>query len=433
MSSAAYMMLATSSRPQSPRTPTQATAMSDEQMDLVEILRSGEDSRLRRHRLERSDTVALPSVALFCGADQDGEADWDEHRPWVLEILPETEPPPARKRQKRSNGCGARIHTRAKADRRWKGVLDGVSADVVALQDEYFTPDMKRELLLGQERCGCSRSGVGCAICGNPLGALFTPCARHSPSANTNFSTPHYTFLRAGVSPPLPHPTRRPSDDNITGRGEREALQRRIRDREEITQLRARMRAVQQQPQPPPRPLPRTGDPPESVPFLSAAALRRENRDRERRAREEHMAARVAELAAAGADDGRAFEAWADATLQRATATAAAADVGDVVVDLSPLMPVRGGSLADFVNPREFSEEERRRDWQLSVARTFGRDWPSMPRTIERTTAVPEPLPRHTLEEVLVMGRHASENRGAEDQEKEETTSTPRPRPFFER
>jgi hypothetical protein len=138
--------------------------MSDEQMDLVEILRSGDDSRLRRHRPERTAAQA-DAVVLFCGADQDsGPADWDEQRPWAVAILPETEPPPARKRQRRSNGCGARIHVRAIPDRRWRGLSDGVSAEVVPLEERYFTPEMKREVLMGKERCGCCRSGVGCAI-----------------------------------------------------------------------------------------------------------------------------------------------------------------------------------------------------------------------------------------------------------------------------
>lgn len=161
MSTASYIL--STSMAQSPSTPTQAISMSDEQMDLVEILRSGEDSRLRRHRPERNDGPALPAVVLFCGADQEIE-DWDEHRPGFVQMLPDTAPPPARKRQKKSNGCGARIHARAVPERRWRGLLDGVSADVVPLQDEYFTFDMRRELLLGKERCGCARSGVGCAI-----------------------------------------------------------------------------------------------------------------------------------------------------------------------------------------------------------------------------------------------------------------------------
>ncbi|KAJ6620371.1 hypothetical protein B0H10DRAFT_2188622 [Mycena sp. CBHHK59/15] len=350
MSFASYTIIAPSSMPPSPTTPTQTTLMSEEQMDLVEILRSGEDSRLRRHRPERADpAAALSAVVLFCGADQENEADWDEHRPWTVAILPDTTPPPARKRQKRSNGCGARIHARAIPDRRWRGMLDGVSGDVVPLQDQYFTPDMKRELLMGKERCGCSRSGVGCSICGNALGALFTPCARHAPSsANTNFSSSHYTFLRSAVSPPLPLLTRPVSSANreiMAGRAERESLQRRMRDREEIQQLRARARAGQPSTRPADerrQELTRPGD------------IRRA--ERERRAREDH----IAEMMESEVDDGRAFEAWADATIQRATATAAS-PVPDGMVDLTALM--RGGPVA----PRELSEEERRTDWDRGI------------------------------------------------------------------
>ncbi|KAF8191535.1 hypothetical protein K438DRAFT_1762716 [Mycena galopus ATCC 62051] len=380
-----YTLLATSS-PQSPITSTQA--MTDDQMDLVEILRSGEDSRLRRYRPERTDPLASPAVVLFCGsADQETEADWDEHRPGIVEMLPEITPLPARKRQKRSNGCGARIHGRAMADRRWRGLLEGASVDVVRLADEYFTSDMKRELLLGKERCGCSRTGVGCAVwlvfsltfytlisleihSGNPLGTLFTPCSRHSPSSpNSNFSSSHYTFLRAAVSPPLPPPTRRvsiPNDEFLTGRVDRETLQRRIREREELHQLRARVRAVQ----PPTRRVP----------------LREET---------------------VQSTGGRAaFDAWADATLQRAAATA------QDVVDLAPLMDLRRSASPPELAPpgpqREVSEEERRREWQRGVVttagRSFGREWPTITRTIERTTAPPEPLSRRVLDELRQAG-----------------------------
>ncbi|KAJ7144930.1 hypothetical protein C8R43DRAFT_953718 [Mycena crocata] len=435
MSTAAYTMLSTSSMPQSPRTPTQATSMSDEQMDLVDILRSGEDSRLRRHRTERSAAPTLPAVVLFCGADQEIEADWDEHRPWVVEMLPETQPPPPRKRQKRSNGCGVRIHTRAVPDRRWSGQLDGVSPDVVALEDKYFTPDMRREIMLGKDRCGCARSGVGCAICGNPLGALFTPCTRHNNPHSTASSTPPYTFLRAAVSPPLPAASTRrvsiPADDILGSRGEREALQRRIRDREELQQLRARMRAAAARP-------PRTGEAEDnrlsemSRLFATGTAGPPARRDRERLAREgmaltEHIAATRASDSA----DGREFEAWVDSTIQRATATAAS-DV-PVVVDLSALM--------DSATPpepatarRELSEEERRRDWQQqrnslsATSRSFGRDWPpAMSRTIERTTAIPESLSRRTPDEVLWPISSTTEET---EEQKEETVPT---RTFFER
>ncbi|KAJ6546872.1 hypothetical protein B0H19DRAFT_1237602 [Mycena capillaripes] len=411
MSAVAYTLLATSPRPQSPSTPTQAS-MSDEQMDLVEILRSGEDSRLRRWRPERNDAAASAPVVLFCGSDKDSEVDWDEHRPWEIEIIPETRAPlPARKRQKRSSGCGARIHARAVPDRRWRALLDGASTDVVELEDKYFTGDMKRELLMGKERCGCRRSGVGCAICGNPLGALFTPCARHTPSSPaTQFASSHYTFLRAAVSPPIPS-TRRvsvPADEVLTARGEREALQRRIRDREELQQLRARMRAAQQpQTRPPPSRDP-SDDLVTAANATTVSSLRGMDRERERRSQrmqqqQENAALHMGRLQAAG-DHGRAaFAAWADATLQRATATAAS-DV-PVVVDLSSLMDFRAPASppepAAAPAARELSEEERRRDWQRGVfstaSRTFGRDWPTMSQTVEGTTttvAVPGPEPR---------------------------------------
>ncbi|KAJ6500676.1 hypothetical protein C8R45DRAFT_77057 [Mycena sanguinolenta] len=383
MSTSPYTLLATSPRPQSPGTPTQAptqASMPDVQMDLVEILRSGEDSRLRRYRPERNESLASHTV-LFCGADSTSQEaeDWDERRPWIVEMLPETAPPPARKRQKRSNGCGTRIHARAVAERRWRALLDGASLDIVGLADDYFTLDMKRELLLGKERCGCVRSGVGCAVCGNPLGTLYTPCSRHTPSAHTsNFAGSHYTFLRAAVSPPLPAPTRRvsiPNDEFITARVDRESLQRRLREREELNQFRARVRAAQQ---------PMSRPPPRNEP------TRPEWERRIDEARQEALNSRAA------------FDAWADATIQRATATAALD-----VVDLSPLLR-RSASPPEYappVAPREVSEEERRRDWQRGVINTatrpFGRDWPTITRTIERTTAPAEPLSRRAILEEL--------------------------------
>ncbi|KAJ6497137.1 hypothetical protein C8R47DRAFT_1318095 [Mycena vitilis] len=473
MSSAAYTLLATSPRPRS-STPTQESM--SEEIDLLEILRSGEDSRQRRYRPDRlaHDLSASPAVVLFCGADQDGtDLDWDEHRPWVVAMLPETEPPPARKRQKRSNGCGARVHAAAVPDRRWRAQAEGASGDVVDLDDVYFSSDMKRELLMGKERCGCRRTGVGCAICGNPLGALFTPCTRHAPtSPSTSFSASHYTFLRAAVSPPIPNPTspRRvslPADDV---RGEREALQRRIRDREELVQLRDRVRAVHQSHTSRASGAPRNPfDPAEDFAF----AGRRADRERRMHAMQQQRA-HLVQAAAAGAgagDDGHAaFEAWADATLQRATATAAS-DV-PVVVDLSALMDLRASPTAETPEPaptpapaaqapRELSEEERRRDWQRGVMsaarRSLEQDWPTMGRrmesleelramsrpveggavpprrftldelrrgTIERTTALPQQPESHLPDGVRTVGRpslHAERMEG----EREAPTRAP--------
>jgi hypothetical protein len=169
-------------------------------------------------------------------------------------------------------------------------------------------------------------------------------------------------------------------DEPPTGRVEREALSRRLREREE---LRARMRVSQQQQLQSMR-IPPRGD------------ASRENSRAEWERRIEEV--RLQESAGRTAADGRlAFEAWADATLQRATATAAS-DVP--VVDLSPLMDLRRSASPPEPAPaspaaREVSEEERRRDWQRGggvfpgASRSY-REWPTITRTIERTTAPPE-------------------------------------------
>ncbi|KAJ7184446.1 hypothetical protein C8R46DRAFT_1064093 [Mycena filopes] len=191
-------------------------------------------------------------------------------------------------------------------------------------------------------------------------------------------------------------------------------------------------------------------------------------------------------------DNGRAaFEAWADATLERATATATAADA-PVVVDLSALVNLRGPTApptaapasattttvgAGSAAPRELSEEERRRDWQRGAGRSEREreSWPSFgyygPRTIERVTAQPAlegESASTTLEDALRVryghnrsgGREVRISAGAgvgvggggepqpvvvdvrvtqdvEGEDKEDAEGTPRPRPrtrtFFER
>ncbi|KAF7298432.1 hypothetical protein MKEN_01368300 [Mycena kentingensis (nom. inval.)] len=209
-------------------------------MDLIEMLRSGDDSRQRRHRPERT-IPKVPQVALFCGADlpASDEPEWDQHRSWTVQIVPEDEPEavvPPRKRLRRTNGCGTRIHTHADPDKTWTGLPDGVNRElVIPLAEKYFSADAKRELMLGSERCGCTRTGRGCAVCGNVLGAYFKPCERHVSflSHFSSLSKPHYVFLRNAVSPPLPEPPRRTSDDSS---------HRRPRDREEFQRLRARIR-----------------------------------------------------------------------------------------------------------------------------------------------------------------------------------------------
>ncbi|KAJ7221564.1 hypothetical protein GGX14DRAFT_694763 [Mycena pura] len=493
MATAYYAPLATPSLPQSPSTPTQPSPLSEGQMDAglytdinferdfgqwfnsPDILRSGEDSRLRRHRPQRrASEVVPPPAVLFCGEDQGPDAGWDEHRPWTVETLPETEmPPPPRKRQRRSNGCGARIHTRAEPDKRWLGSLDDVRGDVVvALEEEYFQPDMRRELLLGKERCGCCKSGVGCAICGNPLGALFTPCPRHAltPSHTAGFAAAHYIFLRSAVSPPLP--TRRVQATSEDIRNEREIIQRRIREREEYQQyqqMRTRARAAQMQgrSQTQTRAADVAAD--DHRVQLPRFLMRREResdpyayRAREEphpynpyRAREELPAAvppeqpSVLHPAASRVPHeppppvlaptvDRAFEAWADETIQRATAVAAS-DV-PVVVDLSALMDLP----ASEPRPGPGSQPQHRTDRDSDSPR-FGTSewWRNMQLQGGIVSATRQPSVQEwtamTLRSMAALSGNADQARESqtsttrETEEQEQDKEEAAPRTFFER
>jgi hypothetical protein len=114
---------------------------------------------------------------------------------------------------------------------------------------------------------------------------------------------------------------------------------------------------------------------------------------------------------AAGTENRAAFEAWADATLQRATATAASDS--PLVVDLSALVDLRASVDASPPEPatappsRELSEEERRRDWQRGVvSRAFGREWPTMSPMAEGTGSAPEPL--GTIEDLRRVVQNAT-------------------------
>ncbi|KAJ7451280.1 hypothetical protein B0H11DRAFT_2076371 [Mycena galericulata] len=154
--------------------------------------------------------LTAPGIALSCGAEHEADPAtddwWDARRPAVVPFLPwpseqpqdRTEPqrPP-----RRSTGCGARVHPRAYAARdggHWVGYVDGMERTVVIrLDGQYFR---KRSALgLGGAACGCVADGVGCAVCGNALGALHIPCRVH----RTNTGPAHYVFLPSAVSPSI--------------------------------------------------------------------------------------------------------------------------------------------------------------------------------------------------------------------------------------
>ncbi|KAJ7452202.1 hypothetical protein FB451DRAFT_1565937 [Mycena latifolia] len=172
-----------------------------------------EGSRLRRRPAVVLRAPTIESAAIYCGAcDPDTSSDiftddYDEYRPWALQILPEAQsPPPPRPRnsRSRSNGCGAQVHGAVSMMRRnqcWFGWKDGLASTVVALDTEYFPSAMAESLDLkngGTSACGCIVSGLGCAVCGNALGTRQNYCSVHSPSSAGRDG---YVFLTTAVSP----------------------------------------------------------------------------------------------------------------------------------------------------------------------------------------------------------------------------------------
>ncbi|KAJ7481389.1 hypothetical protein B0H11DRAFT_2193535 [Mycena galericulata] len=204
---------------------------------VVASISAGDTSRLRRRPAVVLRGSPTDRVTIYCGAEDPltsgdiFESEYDEYRPWSVQILPEyTPPPPPRTKYPitRSNGCGAPVHYAARAVRRgqrWYGWKEDLEPTVVPLDNIYFSSDTTKSLGLtnGEAECGCSTSGIGCAICGNPLGARIIRCATHSIHAINPADRDVYTFLPTAVSPAASsnadaltpetreHPTRRAS------------------------------------------------------------------------------------------------------------------------------------------------------------------------------------------------------------------------------
>ncbi|KAJ7463519.1 hypothetical protein B0H11DRAFT_2285352 [Mycena galericulata] len=204
---------------------------------VVASISAGDTSRLRRRPAVVLRGSPTDRVTIYCGAEDPltsgdiFESEHDEYRPWSVQILPEyTPPPPPRTKYPitRSNGCGAPVHYAARAVRRgqrWYGWKEHLEPTVVPLDNIYFSSDTTKSLGLtnGEAECGCSTSGIGCAICGNPLGARIIRCATHSIHAINPADRDVYTFLPTAVSPAASsnadaltpetreHPTRRAS------------------------------------------------------------------------------------------------------------------------------------------------------------------------------------------------------------------------------
>ncbi|KAJ7793240.1 hypothetical protein B0H14DRAFT_2927472 [Mycena olivaceomarginata] len=133
-------------------------------------------------------------VVLFCGLDI-----IEPPHSQILSSPPSSIIEPPHKRQKRSTGCGARIHTGARAGRHWRGSVSRAGPDVIPLERAYFPPEAIKHLNLHEKNCGCAIRGVGCRVCGNALGAVETWCELH-PGGIPDLAC---AFLPCAVSPTL--------------------------------------------------------------------------------------------------------------------------------------------------------------------------------------------------------------------------------------
>ncbi|OAX37446.1 hypothetical protein K503DRAFT_850444 [Rhizopogon vinicolor AM-OR11-026] len=155
--------------------------------------------------------------ALFCGGDPDELClSRSSTSVQIRSPLPSYPPlPPSRSYQAprwRTNGCGAVVHMRA-SRRGNSGVWiakNEASSAVVPLDASYF--ERAAVIRMVRSACGCLREGVGCAICGNPLGSRYKPChaaseglfgtRRHHPSGPLTPEGPRYWHAH---SPPPQH------------------------------------------------------------------------------------------------------------------------------------------------------------------------------------------------------------------------------------
>ncbi|KAF9023121.1 hypothetical protein BDZ89DRAFT_1070125 [Hymenopellis radicata] len=204
----------------------------DDSIVLSDLVRTGEASRLRRRgamRLDHHTTAAQTAAAadgatwepdetprlhrekeeylwtLFCGGEEEQEDDeFDEYHhaafePSLFPLCPASAPsrPTTTRQPRRTNGCGALVHMRA-APRGRLGVWTAktrASDAVVSLDNAYFDRTAVSKIV--RSACGCVREGVGCAVCGNPLGTRYRPCK----TAEDGIFVPHASHPR-----PHPHP-----------------------------------------------------------------------------------------------------------------------------------------------------------------------------------------------------------------------------------
>lgn len=153
-------------------------------------------SRRRRHEEEESE-IEEYRYTLLCGAEIPYSGEEDPCEPWtpsIFPILPATSSStPKIPTRRKTNGCGAIIHLRAAPRPRvhmW-AARTPASSCVVPLEAHYFD-NTEEAAKFERSSCGCVKEGVGCAVCGNPLGTRYIPC-RMAASGMYSPGHKHYT------------------------------------------------------------------------------------------------------------------------------------------------------------------------------------------------------------------------------------------------
>ncbi|KAI0089352.1 hypothetical protein BDY19DRAFT_945435 [Irpex rosettiformis] len=132
------------------------------------------------------------SFILYCGGEEVGGGSQEDYtKPYEPSSLPwgsSSSSLPRRKTQaahghhrhqspsRKTNGCGAVVHVRAfpqKPRGVWVGKEEATEV-VVGMDQAYFERTVVARMM--KSACGCVREGIGCAVCGNPLGTRYMPC-----------------------------------------------------------------------------------------------------------------------------------------------------------------------------------------------------------------------------------------------------------------
>jgi len=115
-------------------------------------------------------------------------------------------------RRKPISGCGALIHVHAAPRSKlnvWTAKSEASSA-VVPLDSSYFDQIVIGKMM--KNSCGCVREGIGCAVCGNPLGTRYKPCKTAGDGIFTSCAKPSGPLYPGG--PRYWHGTSNPSSSS---------------------------------------------------------------------------------------------------------------------------------------------------------------------------------------------------------------------------